>query len=244
MQKEMEILMAPRQAWGHCLYQAYFSGYMRRHNIFPELSLAVSVFPPQIPQFPHSGFQATFALIIGYSWIDGHYAQVGSPGIGWPVAWRRWVLVVIGENENVVAEFVNLNLVSCSGSAASFIVMMLPPTSGRKAVRLRNASSITAISNAYGFLVSAWIAAKPPSSQEVPDTKWATDFRGRLLALGQEIGTIRGQTSMARWEGSIRGAWPFDEYMALVDVQSDMIAGLAQVRSTPIGISTYLTTPS
>lgn len=40
--------------------------------------------------------QATVVLIVGYSWIDGHLTVFDPPGIGWPIAWRRWVLVVIG----------------------------------------------------------------------------------------------------------------------------------------------------
>lgn len=41
--------------------------------------------------------KATFVLIVGYSWIDGHLMTIGNPGIGWSIAWKRWVLVVIGE---------------------------------------------------------------------------------------------------------------------------------------------------
>ena len=41
-------------------------------------------------------FQVTMVLIMGYSWIDGHLVTISSPGIGWPIAWKRWVLVVIG----------------------------------------------------------------------------------------------------------------------------------------------------
>lgn len=40
--------------------------------------------------------QATWTLIVGYSWLDGHIQVLGDVGIGWPVAWRRWVLVMIG----------------------------------------------------------------------------------------------------------------------------------------------------
>ncbi|KIM71841.1 hypothetical protein PILCRDRAFT_93686 [Piloderma croceum F 1598] len=39
----------------------------------------------------------TWALIVGYSWIDGHLPIVGTPGIGWTVAWKRWTLVVVGQ---------------------------------------------------------------------------------------------------------------------------------------------------
>jgi hypothetical protein len=27
--------------------------------------------------------------------------QVASPGVGWPVAWKRWALVVIGTIHNI-----------------------------------------------------------------------------------------------------------------------------------------------
>lgn len=43
------------------------------------------------------------------------------------------------------------------GCAASFIVMFIPPTSGRKAVRMRNALIITELSSLYAFLMSSWI---------------------------------------------------------------------------------------
>lgn len=34
--------------------------------------------------------------MIGYSWVDAHLVVLGSPGVGWPVAWKRLVLVLIG----------------------------------------------------------------------------------------------------------------------------------------------------
>lgn len=43
--------------------------------------------------------QATFVLVVGYSWIDGNLAGIfQNVGIGWEVAWRRWVLVMIGKS--------------------------------------------------------------------------------------------------------------------------------------------------
>lgn len=135
------------------------------------------------------------------------------PGIGWSVAWRRWALVV-------------------TGCAASFIAMMLPPKSGRKAVRQRNAASIASLASAYGFLVSAWIGARDGDGAETPAVApWAGQFRTRLLALAEEMHTIRELTALARWEGSIRGKWPAAKYTQLLDVQVEMIASLAQVRS-------------
>jgi hypothetical protein len=157
---------------------------------------------------------ATFALIVGYSWVDGHIVQYATPGIGWTVAWKRFTLVVIG-------------------SGASFIIMMLPPTSGRKAVRIRNASIISSISRIYGFLISTWITPSTEEKKDIhPDSpEWMREFRKRLIALADEITTLRGLTEVARWEGSVRGAWPVDEYIRLVDVETEMIAGLAQLGS-------------
>ncbi|KAJ7619830.1 hypothetical protein DFH06DRAFT_1360909 [Mycena polygramma] len=82
-------------------------------------------------------------------------------GIEWSVAWRRWALVV-------------------AGSAASFIVMMFPPKSDRKAVRTRNARE----------------GATPLSATLTQPGGWAATFRAQLLALGEELQTIHVQSEM------------------------------------------------
>lgn len=115
------------------------------------------------------------------------------------------------------------------GVVASFIIMMLPPTSGRKAVRQRTASSITALSNVYGFLISTWITNRADEKVAHIPAKWSRDFRTRLLGIAQEINTIRELTDLAKWEGGIRGAWPSEEYTRLGDVQIEMVSALAQV---------------
>lgn len=109
-------------------------------------------------------------------------------------------------------------------------MMMLPPTSGRKAVRLRNASIITGISEIYAFLISTWIGtqAHHKKSRAAP-AAWGQDFRTKLIALADQIGTARQMTELAKWEGSIRGKWPVEEYEKLIQAESEMISGLAQV---------------
>ena len=158
----------------------------------------------------------TWALIVGYSWIDSHLVIVGNPGLGWPVAWKRFVLVVIG-------------------SAASFIMMMLPPVSSRKVVRLRNASSIGGMSEIYGFLISTWIGTqarqkKTKGASEGPTPAiWMKDFRVKLLSVADQVLATKQMTAMAKWEGSVRGKWPAEEYEKLIEVEGEMIGGLAQV---------------
>ncbi|EIN05213.1 hypothetical protein PUNSTDRAFT_107508 [Punctularia strigosozonata HHB-11173 SS5] len=165
---------------------------------------------------------ATFVLVVGYSWIDAKLPLFGNPGIGWPIAWKRFVLVMIG-------------------CGASFIMMCLPPQSGRKAVRLRNATILTNVADLYAFMMSKWIAMpdvgnelKGENGTDTPKEKsWKNDFRKqmreKIVSISTEIGALRQQTAMAVWEGNIRGAWPVDEYQKLIGIESDMISALAQI---------------
>ncbi|THH31626.1 hypothetical protein EUX98_g2549 [Antrodiella citrinella] len=158
-------------------------------------------------------FGVTWVLVVGYSWLDGHIPVVGNVGWGWSIVWRRFVTVIIGV-------------------AASFIMMMLPPKSGRKAVRLRNANTIMMISNLYQEITSAWI--KIPSSsasleKNEPDLSFAEQIpflRDRLLGVATQLQALAGQTMIAKFEGNFRGKWPMDEYLKLVETQVEMLIAL------------------
>ena len=105
--------------------------------------------------------------------------------------------------------------------------MMFPPQSGRTAVRRRNASNITAISYLYSSLISAWI-----SDKERPDSKgaeWIAGFRDRLVAVATQLQAVKAQTEIARWEGGIRGAWPYEEYVKMEEIETRMLGGIALV---------------
>jgi hypothetical protein len=101
--------------------------------------------------------------------------------------------------------------------------MMLPPKSGRKAVRLRNASTVSALMFIYSDIMAVWI-----SNQDV-DANLIPRVRTKFLALGAQLQALRMQTAVAKWEGSIRGAWPAEEYMKLINVQADMMSSMALV---------------
>ena len=47
---------------------------------------------------------------------------------------------------------------SSKGAGASFVLMAIPPVSGRKAVRLHNASVISELGNLYQLLMATWIS--------------------------------------------------------------------------------------
>lgn len=105
---------------------------------------------------------------------------------------------------------------------------MFPPQSGRTAVRRRNASTITALSHLYSSLVSAWISDKEQPKQK--GAEWNTGLRDRLIAVGTQLQAVKAQTEMARWEGGIRGAWPYEEYVKLEEIETQMITAIALVR--------------
>ncbi|KAL4246747.1 hypothetical protein ABKN59_009080 [Abortiporus biennis] len=193
------------------------SAHSRRGNAYG-LAASVAVFlvpiifirlfaPPQYSPAIILG-AATWVLIMGYSWIDAHLLVQGDVGIGWAVAWRRWVLVMIG-------------------SAASFILMMLPPKSGRKAVRLRNAATISSMSSLYSGLLSAWINDRLPPEELDKPAEWIPGFREKLISVGSQIQAVKGQTVIAKWEGNVRGSWPFEDYITLANLQTEMVANLA-----------------
>lgn len=113
--------------------------------------------------------------------------------------------------------------------------MMLPPRSGRTALRMRDASVIAELSDIYAHLMSAWVSeeVKPESDGQegtFSNPDWVPEFRRRVVAVAQEIQQARIQTAMAVWEGNVRGRWPREDYNKLCNTMSDMVASLTQVR--------------
>jgi hypothetical protein len=154
---------------------------------------------------------ATISLVVGYSWIDGHLPVISNVGIGWKVAWKRWTLVVIG-------------------FAASFILMIFPAISARKAVRLGCAKTLASLSSIYTSLMAAWITDIPTSKElKSGPSAWASSFRNELSTVAIQLRDLKETAVSARWEGNVRGHWPYEEYNRLIDVQQEMIAVLAQL---------------
>lgn len=108
--------------------------------------------------------------------------------------------------------------------------MMLPPKSGRKAVRLRNAATMSTLSYLYSDIMAAWISSG--ASPKGNNAELLPRLRHKFLGLAQQIQAVKMQTMVAKWEGSLRGAWPGDEYLKLAGVQADMMSSLALVSRT------------
>ncbi|KAG8732844.1 hypothetical protein FRC10_000576 [Ceratobasidium sp. 414] len=168
----------------------------------------------------------TAVLVTGYSWVDTHLAAQGNPGYGYEIFWRRVVLVLVG-------------------FGASFVMMLLPPQSSRKALRLSNASTISAISQIYGLLISSWLTAEEEVEDEEvkgeigvteedkpmsrPYEKWTPAFRAKLLSVAGHLAAQKLQMKTIKWERNIRGGWPAEHYEKLLEVQTTMISDLIQI---------------
>ena len=109
--------------------------------------------------------------------------------------------------------------------------MMLPPKSGRKAVRLRNASLLTSLSSLYSDIISTWISSEGTTNIQKPQSAndWVAGVREKIVSLAAQLQALKQQTTLAQWEGSIRGSWPFDEYMRLAEEQQRILGNLSLV---------------
>ncbi|KAL5483606.1 hypothetical protein ACEPAI_8838 [Sanghuangporus weigelae] len=211
--------------------------------------LYARIFVPPLNMIPYMMCNAAIALVVGFSWLDGIIFTEDNPGVGWPVAWKRAVIVFIG-------------------AGASFVMMVIPPVSGRKAVRLHNASIINELGKLYQLLMATWIneeetqftrikgkfaststifltltqthtydeekATKPSGYPPMPSQaqyvpKWFERFRKRAIPLANQLRGLHVETDSAQWEGGFRGAWPVQEYQKLMGLEGDILAALTQL---------------
>ncbi|EUC64408.1 fusaric acid resistance-like protein [Rhizoctonia solani AG-3 Rhs1AP] len=168
----------------------------------------------------------TSVLVVGYSWIDTHLPSQGNPGYGYQIFWRRVVLVLVG-------------------FAASFIMMLLPPQSSRKALRLGTASTVSQISQLYGLLISSWLTVEEEAQEEKvngkedhaeenkstshPYEKWQPAFRAKLMSVAGALAAQKMQMTTIKWERNIRGGWPAEHYEKLLEIQFKMLSDLIQL---------------
>jgi hypothetical protein len=121
--------------------------------------------------------------------------------------------------------------------------MILPPKSARKAVRLGCAKTVTSLSHMYALIMSTWIRDAVPSKELKSGLPpWANSFRKNLTAVALQLNDLKETARLARWEGSVRGHWPYEEYNKLVDVQQEMVTVFSQVRSIALRLDRRLMT--
>lgn len=80
--------------------------------------------------------------------------------------------------------------------------------------------------------MSAWIT-NTPSAKELRRAGapvWINSFRDNLFEIAIQLRDLKEMAGLARWEGNVRGHWPYEEYNRLIDVQLQMTSVFAHVR--------------
>jgi hypothetical protein len=87
------------------------------------------------------------------------------------------------------------------------------------------------LSSLYSDIVSIWISSEGKTNSDRPQAtgEWVAGIRAKIVTIALELQALRQQTALAKWEGSIRGAWPFDEYMRLADEETRIMTSLSLV---------------
>ncbi|KAI6026427.1 hypothetical protein BKA83DRAFT_4243292 [Pisolithus microcarpus] len=151
----------------------------------------------------------TAGLVIGYSYQDTHLPTSSSPGWGFDVAWRRFVLVAIG----VIA--------------AGVFSFFPPSTTIRKYQRRALATTVAELGSIYCSVISF------ASTRREDDITFIVQS---LLAIRSKLKRSRVSRTNVMYEFSMRGKWPSKRYQKILDTQlqlsyllSDLLSVVSQL---------------
>ncbi|GAA6009109.1 hypothetical protein JCM11491_005752 [Sporobolomyces phaffii] len=182
--------------------------------------LAIRMFNPLAAMQGTLMVAVTTVLVVGYSYQDSPQGLpiYGNPGVGYNVAWRRALLVVIGV-------------------AVATIVMLVPTQSSKVLVRRTHATTISELGKVYANILSAWIregklpdkadADEPTSSAFTSHASKAA--RAKMLALRLKLNSSRIATIQSTYEVNLKGDFPKEEYLELFRIQMHLLQALGQV---------------
>lgn len=185
----------------------------------------------------------TTVLCIGYSWIDANLPVTVNSGIGYHLAWKRALLVMIG-------------------IGAAFIISIFPrPTSTRRLVRQGFYKNTRILAQLYSSIIEGWIVSdlsettgdqsQPGTSTEKHDEQprvaasesenkrmqqTLSGVRSHFLNSQTILVMLKQDIGLAMFDLSFRGKWPKDKYTELHDVHARMLQALAQMTSALIGL--------
>ncbi|TDL21197.1 hypothetical protein BD410DRAFT_821614 [Rickenella mellea] len=146
----------------------------------------------------------TLELVLGYSWQDSRSSSISSQGVGYHVAWKRFVLVT-------------------AGTTAAFLFSFLPPsTSLRHYIRMTYATTAAELGQLYCDIVS--YASAPWVSDDEQILK-------SLLAVRAKLNRSKSMRTNVRYELSLRGKWPSDRYEKMLQIQIEIAYLLSHMTS-------------
>lgn len=140
----------------------------------------------------------TNALIIGYSWQDSHLPSAVNLGIGWDIAWRRFVVV-------------------CVGISAAFIWSFFPrPVTGRQVIRRKLAVGAFNIGNIF---VAVSNLARNPDRKKAHEE----EIRQMVVRAYAKLLALNVRLQFAKYEPPIQGPWPKDKYQQILNFQRELL---------------------
>ncbi|KAF9446717.1 hypothetical protein P691DRAFT_776668 [Macrolepiota fuliginosa MF-IS2] len=156
------------------------------------------------PPMTNIVFFVTTILVVGYSYQDQHILVPGSPGSGFNVAWKRFVLVVIGV-------------------AAAFIVSFLPPsTTIRRYQRRLLSTACNELGSIYCSIISFANTRNEPEVQEIITS---------LIAIRSKLKRSVVLRANVIYEFSLRGRWPAARYQKIMELQLQIAFSLSHLMS-------------
>ncbi|KIK64040.1 hypothetical protein GYMLUDRAFT_40270 [Collybiopsis luxurians FD-317 M1] len=168
-------------------------------------------------------FFVTTVLVVGYSYQDQYQIIPSSPGVGWSVAWRRFLLV------------------SC-GVFAAFIFSFLPPTfTIRKYQRSTLATTCAEVGVIYCAILSLFHGSASDASstlyvresgkQPIGHSEHGQAIVARLIAIRGKLDRLKASRANVKYEISFRGRWPEERYHTLFELQKQISYSLSHFLS-------------
>ncbi|THH28781.1 hypothetical protein EUX98_g5402 [Antrodiella citrinella] len=158
------------------------------------------------PPMTNVVFFVTITLIIGYSWQNTHI-PIGFNYWGWPLAWRRFILVT-------------------AGVVAAFIFSFLPPSTTLRGYQRRMMSTTVAeIGSSYCAIVSYANTKDHKQGERV-------QILQTLLAIRLKLKRSHVMKTNIVYEFSLRGKWPAERYKKILDLQLKIAFLLSHLMST------------
>ncbi|GAA5877972.1 hypothetical protein JCM3774_004770 [Rhodotorula dairenensis] len=177
----------------------------------------------------------TTVLIVGYSIIDTRLATLANPGVGYNVAWRRGLLVIIG-------------------AAVGLVFMILPPAnSTRRLVRRTHAKCLEQLGRVYAAITTLWVEEQRLADRGRGGSKHDQSFdsatkagtavdaaapfgqasqkaaMARMFAIRNKLNSTKVANLQASFELTLRGDWPQAEYFRLLRLQLALLQALGQL---------------
>ncbi|BEJ11424.1 hypothetical protein CspHIS471_0108460 [Cutaneotrichosporon sp. HIS471] len=148
----------------------------------------------------------TIGFVVGYSWVDNHTVQMVNPGVGYSLAGKRALLVIIG-------------------FAASFVMVLIPrPISAKTLLRQGMAKNIAALGDMYSVELTSLEAGRTAAGDPIARR---ANHRQHFLRIFTRLQALHERFGYAEFEPALRGPWPKAQYQRLLYIQGSMLSSSA-----------------